>query len=76
VLPNALFCCLLLMWWTKVQGHISGFLCGGWKEEILSIWFYYFGSQILDLANISENLLGVLSSVFVVFDGGGTWSCI
>ena len=45
---------------------------GGGKEEILSILFYYFGSQIFDLANIPKNLLDVLSSVFVVFNGGGT----
>jgi len=57
-------CCLILMWGTKVPGCISGFLCGGWKEEILSIWFRCFGSQIFYLANISKNLLGVLSSDF------------
>jgi hypothetical protein len=49
-----------------------GFYVGDGKEEILSIWFCYFGSQIFDLVSISKNLLGVVVSDFVVFNGGGT----
>lgn len=76
VLPNAL--CLLssLDAGNQSSGPYKWVFMWGMERRDSEHFFFNFGSQILDLPNISTNLLGVLSFGFVVFNGGGTWSCI